>query len=136
MALFNEPKIAIFAIWLKYEGCEIQKGARESEVYWQAYKPGNNQIYLVTSMCFTVDTSCNFEIAQCCQKSDVILVTKRFWNWSYQKMYFTKKCDPKLIFFNKKKRKIQIIFDTENWLWKSNFGYFRHLSITPIIKIQ
>ena len=34
-----------------------------------------------------------------------------------------KKCAPNLIFFNEKKmRKIQIIFDIENWLWKSNFG--------------
>ena len=43
LALFNEPKIAIFAIWQKYEGCEIQRGARESEVYWQAYKPGKEK---------------------------------------------------------------------------------------------
>ena len=36
-----------------------------------------------------------------------------------------KKCSPKLIFFNgKKMRKILMIFDIENWLWKSNFGSF------------
>ena len=30
-----------------------------------------------------------------------------------------KKCAPELIFFNEKKlRKIQIIFDIENWLWR------------------
>ena len=39
-----------------------------------------------------------------------------------------KKCAPKLVFFNEKKlRKIQMIFDIENWLWKSNFGTFWHL---------
>ena len=27
-------------------------------------------------------------------------------------------------------------FDIENWLWKSNFGTFWHLPITPILKIQ
>ena len=46
MAIFNEPKIAIFAIWQKYEGCEIQRGARESEVYWQAYKLGKGPAIL------------------------------------------------------------------------------------------
>ena len=41
-----------------------------------------------------------------------------------------KNCAPKLIFVNEKKlRKIQIIFDVENWLWKSNFGTFLHLPI-------
>ena len=43
----------------------------------------------------------------------------------------------KLMFFiDKKLRKIPMIFDIENWLWKSNFGTFCHLSITPILKIQ
>ena len=32
----------------------------------------------------------NAEIAQCCQKLDVILITNRFQNWSNQKMYFSK----------------------------------------------
>ena len=32
----------------------------------------------------------------------------------------------------KKIRKIRTIFDVENWLWKSNFGTFWHLLITPI----
>ena len=30
MALFNEPKIAIFAIWKKYEGCEIHRARERS----------------------------------------------------------------------------------------------------------
>ena len=35
-----------------------------------------------------------------------------------------------LIFFNEKKiRKIPIIFDIENWLWKSNFGLFDSLPL-------
>ena len=29
-----------------------------------------------------------------------------------------------------------MIFDIENWLWKSNFDTFLHLAITPILKIQ
>ena len=29
-----------------------------------------------------------------------------------------------------------MIFDVGNWLWKSNFSIFWHLSITPIRKIQ
>ena len=36
-----------------------------------------------------------------------------------------KKCAPKLILFNEKKiGKIRIIFDIENWLWKSKFCNF------------
>ena len=39
-----------------------------------------------------------------------------------------KKCAPTLIFFNEKKlRKIQIIFDIENWLWKSEISTFGQL---------
>ena len=33
-------------------------------------------------------------------------------------------------------RKFRIIFDIENWLWKSNFGTFWHLPIRLISKIQ
>ena len=33
-------------------------------------------------------------------------------------------------------RKIWIIFDVENWLWKSNVGTFWHLPINPFLKIQ
>ena len=29
-----------------------------------------------------------------------------------------------------------MIFDVENWPWKSNFGTFWHLPINPILKIQ
>ena len=48
-----------------------------------------------------------------------------------------KKCAPKLVLFNEKKlRKIPMIFDVENWLWKSNFGTFWHVPTTPILKIQ
>ena len=44
-----------------------------------------------------------------------------------------KKYAPKFIFFNEKKiRKIPMIFDIENWLWKSNFGTFWHF--TQILK--
>ena len=41
------------------------------------------------------------------------------------KNVFYKRCVPKLIFFNEKKiRKIRMIFDIENWLWKSDLGTF------------
>ena len=53
---------------------------------------------------------------------------------------YNKKWAPKLVFFNENKweklRKIPMIFDLENWLWKSNFGTFWHLPINPILKIQ
>ena len=43
----------------------------------------------------------------------------------------------KVIFFNEKQlKKIPMIFYIENWLWKSNYGTFWHLPITPILKIQ
>ena len=35
-----------------------------------------------------------------------------------------------------KKRKIPMIFDIQNCLWKLNFCTFRHLPIKPILKIQ
>ena len=53
--------------------------------------------------------------------------------WSKNRCYQTiKKCTPKVFLDEKKIRKTQI----ENWLWKSNFGTFWHLSITAICKIQ
>jgi hypothetical protein len=36
----------------------------------------------------------------------------------------------------KKMRKIRMIFDIENWLWKSNFGTIWQLTINPKLKIQ
>ena len=48
-----------------------------------------------------------------------------------------KKCASQLVVFTEKKlRKIPMIFDIENCLWKSNFGTFWHLPTTPILKIQ
>ena len=67
------------------------------------------------------------------------LLNFEFWiNGELSKINFIKKCAPKLIFFNEKKklRKIRIIFGIENWLWKSNFGTFWHLLINSILKIQ
>ena len=60
------------------------------------------------------------------QKLDVILGTKVFQFWSYQKMYFTKNVF--LNWYSSMKfffRKIQMIFDIENSLWKSNFRTLR-----------
>ena len=33
-------------------------------------------------------------------------------------------------------RKIRMIFNIENWLWKLKFGTFQHLPIKKILKIQ
>ena len=52
---------------------------------------------------------------------------KIFQNWCYKKM---------LIFFIKKMKKIPMICDVENWLWKSNLGTFWHLPMTSIFKFQ
>ena len=71
------------------------------------------------------------------QKMCSILLIKGFKNRSYQKMPI--KTNVPLNWYSsmkKKFRKIQIIFDIENWLWKSNFGTFWHLPIKPIFKIQ
>ena len=63
------------------------------------------------------------------QKLGVILVIKWFWNWSQQKMIFTKKV--RLNWYSSMKfffRKIRMIFDIENSLWKSKIGTFDKLS--------
>ena len=60
-----------------------------------------------------------------CQKLDVILVIKWFKNWSQQKMLFTKKV--RLNWYSSMNfffRKIRMIFDIENSLWKSKIGTF------------
>ena len=59
------------------------------------------------------------------QKLGVILVIMWFWNWSQQKMLFTKKV--RLNWYSSMKfffRKIRMIFDIENSLWKSKIGTF------------
>ena len=60
-----------------------------------------------------------------CQRLGVILVIKWFKNWSQQKMLFTKKVHlnwySSMNFFF---RKIRMIFDIENSLWKSKIGTF------------
>ena len=40
-----------------------------------------------------------------------------------------KKHAPKMIAFNEKNRKIGIIFDIENWLWKSEIGIFQSINL-------
>ena len=66
-----------------------------------------------------------------CQKKpkfSEILGTKVVQFWCYTKSIKNKKCAPKLIFFNKNFfRKMQMIFDIENWLWISDFGTFWQL---------
>ena len=72
-----------------------------------------------------------------CQKYSIILVRKWFKNWFYQKMSVTK-----IVLLNwypstkKELRKIGLIFDIDNWLWKSNFGIFWQLAISAKLKIQ
>ena len=59
------------------------------------------------------------------QKLDVILGTKVVQFWSYQKMYFTK--NVVLDWYSSMKfffRKIQMLFEIEKWLWKSDLGTF------------
>ena len=59
------------------------------------------------------------------QKLGVILVIKWLKNWSQQKMLFTKKV--RLNWYSSMNfffRKIRMIFDIENSLWKSKIGTF------------
>ena len=66
------------------------------------------------------------------------LLSFKLWiNVELSKNVNTKKCAPKLVFFNEKKmRKIQMIFEIGNWLWKSNFGTFWQLAIIQISKFN
>ena len=60
------------------------------------------------------------------QKFGLILVIKWLKNWFYQKMPITKNVLLNLYSSMKKKlRKIRMIFDIENWLWKSIFCTLR-----------
>jgi hypothetical protein len=59
----------------------------------------------------------------------VILVNKVLWKLNFSKNVNNKKWAPKIIFFNEKMfYKVWIIFDIENWLWKSEISTFGHLS--------
>ena len=59
------------------------------------------------------------------QKLDVILGIKVVQFWSYQKMYFTKNVVLNWYSSMKKKiRKIRMIFDIENWLWRSDLDTY------------
>ena len=71
-----------------------------------------------------------------CQKLGISLVINGFKNRFYQKMSISTNVLLNWYSSMKKKfRKIPTIFDIENWLWKSNFGTFWQLPITPIFKI-
>ena len=55
----------------------------------------------------------------------------------FSKNFNNKKHAPKLVFFNEKKlRNIQIIFDIENWLWKSAIGIFWLLDLERMLIYQ
>ena len=59
-------------------------------------------------------------------KFGLILVIKFFFSWSYEKVILTK--NVRLTYYSsmkKKIRKIRMIFDIENSLWKSNFRTLR-----------
>ena len=52
----------------------------------------------------------------------------------FSKNVNNKKHTPKLIFFKEKNfRKIRIIFDIENWLWKSEIGIFGSLDLEQVL---
>ena len=58
-------------------------------------------------------------------KLGTILENKVVQKLKFSKNDNNKKPSSKLIFFNEKKfRKIRMIFDIENWLWKSDLGTF------------
>jgi hypothetical protein len=67
----------------------------------------------------------------------MILVNKVLWELKFSKNVNNKKHAPKMIFFNEKKYgKIRIIFDIENWLWKSEIGTFRSLDLERTLIYQ
>ena len=67
----------------------------------------------------------------------MILVNKVLLKLKFSKNVNNKKCAPKLIFFNEKKlRKIRIIFDIENCLWKSEIGNFRSPDLERVLIYQ
>jgi hypothetical protein len=57
-----------------------------------------------------------------CQKKPEILGTKVVQFWCYTKLTKTK--NVLLHWYYLTKKNIQMIFDVENWLWKSDFGTF------------
>ena len=58
-----------------------------------------------------------------CQKLSIGLENEVIWKLIMSKNVKHKKCVCKLIFFNEKKlSKIWMIFDLENWRWKSNLS--------------
>ena len=72
-----------------------------------------------------------------CQKLGIILENKVIKKLMLSKMSITKNVLLNWYSSMKKKlRKIRMIFDIENWLWKSNFGTFWQLAINPKLKIQ
>ena len=59
------------------------------------------------------------------QKLGTILENKVVQKFKFSKNDNNKKPFSELLFFNEKKiRKIRMIFDIENWLWKSDLGTF------------
>ena len=67
------------------------------------------------------------------QKLGTILENKVVQKLKFSKNDNNKKPSSKLIFFNEKKiRKIRMIFDIDNWLWKSDLGTFWHPMRTSV----
>ena len=70
-------------------------------------------------------------------KIGMILLTKWFKKWIFQKMSITTKMPLNWYSSMKKKiRKIRIIFYIENWLWKSEIGIFWSLDLESILIYQ
>ena len=55
----------------------------------------------------------------------MILENEVFKRLKFSKNFINKKHAPNMIFCNEKNREIQIIFDIEKWIWKSEIGAFR-----------
>jgi len=68
----------------------------------------------------------------------MILENKFFHKLKLSKDYFYKKCAPQLLFLIEKnnQKKIRMILDSENYLWKSDFGTFWRTVMEWILKVQ
>ena len=64
------------------------------------------------------------QLSKSCQKLDVTIENKVVLKVKFSKNVVNEKGAPTIRFFNKKIRKIRLIFDIENWLIKSEFCHF------------
>ena len=106
----------------------------------EVFKRGNKirnifclKINIIKGNCWTLSVG----VMGRCPKYDIVLENEVVKKLIILKNFNSKKCVPKLIFFNEKTiEKGSDDFLVQNWLWKSNFGTIWHIPITPILKIQ